>query len=134
MTEENKQTKKPRAVKTLSEIMEQPSSECLDVIARIAPALERFVTRSGVIRYLIENQGKAATVEEGADMAETMVSVLLRYAMGECQNEAVEIVAAVNGMTVEQLRSECSGWEVARMIKALVGDKGFTSYLRTLLD
>lgn len=134
MTEENKQTKKPRAVKTLSEIMEQPSGECLDVIARIAPALERFVTRSGVIRSLIENQGKAATVEEGADMAETMVSVLLRYAMGECQNEAVEIVAAVNGMTVEQLRSECSGWEVARMIKALVGDKGFTSHLRTLLD
>lgn len=134
MTEENKQTKKPRAVKTLSEIMEQPSGECLDVIARVAPALERFVNRSGVIRSLIENQGKAATVEEGADMAETMVSVLLRYAMGECQNEAVEIVAAVNGMTVEQLRTECSGWEVARMIKALVGDKGFTSHLRTLLD
>lgn len=134
MTEENKQTKKPRAVKTLSEIMEQPSGECLDVIARIAPALERFVNRSGVIRFLIENQGKAVTVEEGADMAETMVSVLLRYAMGECQNEAVEIVAAVNGLTVEQLRTECSGWEVARMIKALVGDKGFTSHLRTLLD
>lgn len=134
MTEENKQTKKPRAVKTLSEIMEQPSGECLDVIARVAPALERFVNRSGVIRSLIENQGKAATVEEGADMAETMVIVLLRYAMGECQNEAVEIVAAVNGLTVEQLRTECSGWEVARMIKALVGDKGFTSYLHTLLD
>lgn len=133
MTEEKKQTE-PRAVKTLSDIMAQPSGECLDVIARVAPALERFVTRSGVIRSLIENQGKAATVEEGVDMAETMVSVLLRYALGECQAEAVEIVAAVNGLTVEQLRSECTGWEVARMIKALVGDKGFTSHLRTLLD
>lgn len=129
----NKETK-PRACKTLSEIMEQPSGECLDIIARVAPAIERFTTKSGVIRSLIESEGKAATVEEGAKMAETMVSVILRYALGECQNEAVEIVAAVNGLTVEQLRKECSGWEVARMIKALVSDKGFLSSLRTLLD
>lgn len=133
MTEKNKEAK-PRACKTLSDIMAQPSGECLDVIARIAPALDRFVTKSGVIRSLLENQGKADTVEEGIEMAEKMVSVVLRYAMGECQAEAVEIVAAVNGMTVEQLRSECNGWEVARMIKVLVGDRGFMSSLRTFLD
>ena len=133
MANEKKEAK-PRACKTLSDIMEQPSGECLDVIARVAPALERFVTKSGVIRSLLENQGKANTIEEGVEMAEKMVSVILRYAMGECQAEAVEIVAAVNGMTVKQLRSECNGWEVARMIKAIVGDKGFTSSLRTLLD
>ena len=133
MTEKNKEAK-PRACKTLSDIMAQPSGECLDVIARIAPALERIVTKCGVIRFLLENQGRANTVEEGVEMAEMMASVILRYAMGECQAEAVEIVTAVNGMTVDQLRSECNGWEVARMIKALVGDKGFTSSLRTLLD
>ena len=133
MTKENKEAK-PRACKTLSDIMAQPSGECLDVIARIAPALERIVTKCGVIRFLLENQGRANTVEEGVEMAEMMASVILRYAMGECQAEAVEIVAVVNGMTVDQLRSECNGWEVARMIKALAGDKGFTSSLRTLLD
>lgn len=133
MTEENKQTK-PRAVKTLSEIMEQPSGECLDVIARVAPALERFANKSGIIRTLIEKEGTADTKEKAADMAEMTASAILRYALGECQNEAVEIVAAVNGLTVDQLRSECTGWEVARMIKALVGDKGFMSHLRTLLD
>lgn len=133
MTEKNKEAK-PRACKTLSEIMDQPSGECLDVIARVAPAIERFTVRSGVIRSLLEKQGKAATVEEGAEMAEMMASAILRYAMGECQDEAVEIVAAVNGMTVEELRADCSGWEVARMIKALVSDKGFFSHLRTLLD
>jgi hypothetical protein len=134
MTEKKQQTAEPRAYKTLSDLMEQPSGECLDVIARVAPALERFVNRSGVIRSLLENQGKANTEAEAVDMAETMVSAILRYAMGECQSEAVEIVAAVNGMTVKQLRAECNGWEVARMIKALVSDKGFFSSLRTLLD
>lgn len=134
MTKENSKQTKPRAVKTLSEIMAQPSGECLDVIARVAPAIDRFTVKSGVIRSLIESEGKAATVEEGVEMAEMMASVILRYALGECQDEAVEIVAAVNGLTVDQLRSECSGWEVARMIKALVSDKGFLSSLRTLLD
>lgn len=130
---EKKETK-PRAAMTLSEIMAQPSGECLDIIARVAPAIERFAMKSGVIRSLIENEGRANTIEEGAKMAEEMASVFLRYALGECQNEAVEIVAAVNGLTAEQLRSECSGWEVAKMIKALVSDKGFLSSLRTLLD
>lgn len=133
MTDKNMETK-PRAVKTLSEVMALPSGECLDVIARVAPAIERFTVKSGVIRSLIESQGKAETIEEGAEMAEMMASVILRYALGECQSEAVEIVAAVNGLTAEQLRSDCSGWEVARMIKALVTDKGFLSSLRTLLD
>lgn len=130
---EKKETK-PRAVKTLSEIMEQPSGECLDIIARVAPALERFASKSGIIRQLIENEGQASSVEEGVKMAETMATAILRYALGECQDEAVEIVAAVNGLTVEQIREDCSGWEVAHMIKALVSDKGFLSSLRTLLD
>ena len=125
---------KPRAAKTLSDVMSQPSGECLDIIARVAPAIERFVSKSGVIRSLIENGGTANTVEEAADMAEAMASVILRYALGECQAEAVEIVAAINGMTADELRSECTGWEVARMIKALVSDKGFLSSVRTLLD
>jgi hypothetical protein len=133
MTNEIKETK-PRAVRTLSDVMAQPSGECLDVIARVAPALERFAAKSGVIRTLLENGGRAETKEEGIELAEMTATMILRYALGECQNEAVEIVAAVNGLTVKQLRSECTGWEVARMIKALVMDKGFLSSLRTLLD
>lgn len=123
-----------KTYKTLSEIMEEPAGECLDIIARVAPALERFISKSGIIRTLIEKQGTASTKEEAAEMAELTAAAILKYALGECQGEAVEIVAAVNGLTVEELRRDYTGWELAKMIKAVVMDKGFLLHVRTLTD
>lgn len=123
-----------KSYRTLSEVMEQPAGECLDIIARVAPAIERFTVKSGIIRALIEKQGTAQTVEAAAEMAELTAAAVLKYALGECQQEAVEVVAAVNGLTVEALRTEYTGWELARMIKAVVCDPGFLSSARKLID
>ena len=129
-----KSTEKIKEFRTLSDIMNAPSGEGLDIIARVAPAIERFANKSGIIGKILEKQGTATSVEQAVEIAELTASAVLRYALGECQSETVEIVAAVNGLTVDQVRNDYTGWEFAKMVKAVVMDKGFLSSVRTLLD
>jgi hypothetical protein len=129
-----KSTEKIKEFRTLSDVMNEPSGECLDIIARVAPAIERFANKSGIIGKILEKQGTAESVEQAVEIVELTASAVLRYALGECQSETVEIVAAVNGLTVDQVRNDYTGWELAKMVKAVVMDKGFLSSVRTLLD
>lgn len=129
-----KSTEKVKEFRTLSDVMNEPSGECLDIIARVAPAIERFANKSGIIGKVLEKQGTAESVEQAVEIVELTASAVLRYALGECQAETVEIVAAVNGLTVDQVRNDYTGWELAKMVKAVVMDKGFLSSVRTLLD
>lgn len=131
---EQQEKQQEQSFKTLSDLMEQPAGECLDLIARVAPALERICKKSGIIRTVIATGGTATNLDEALDMAEATATTVLKYALGECQDDAVEIVAAINGLTVEELRGNYSGWQLVKMIKAVVMDKGFLSSARSLLD
>ena len=126
--------KTEKKYRTLTEVLDAPAGECLDVVAIAAPAIERLVNKCGLIDYLVENGGTANSVEEAKGYAKIMTSTLLRYALGECQDDAVQIVAAINGMTAEELRRECTGWELVAMIKTMVTDKDFFQSLQAFTE
>ena len=129
-------TDKPKAreYRTLTQLMEQPAGECLDALAKVAPAIERVMDKSGLLDMLINKQGTASSTEEAEDIVKTFMQALLRYGMGECQADMLEIIAAINGTTPEQLRRDCTGWELVKMIKAVLTDRDFFTSARALLQ
>lgn len=133
---EKKQEKQQEEKKyrTLTEVLDAPAGECLDVVAIAAPAIERLVNKCGLIDYLVENGGTANSIDEAKGYAKIMTSTLLRYALGECQDDAVQIVAAINGMTADELRESCTGWELVSMIRAMVTDKDFFQSLQAFTE
>lgn len=126
--------KTEKKYRTLTEVLDAPAGECLDVVAIAAPAIERLVNKCGLIDYLVENGGTANSVEEAKGYAKIMTSTLLRYALGECQDDAVAIIAAINGITPEELRRKCTGWELVSMIKTMVTDKDFFQSLQAFTE
>lgn len=126
--------KTEKKYRTLTEVLDAPAGECLDVVAIAAPAIERLVNKCGLIDYLVENGGTANSVEEAKGYAKIMTSTLLRYALGECQDDAVAIIAAINGITPEELRRKCTGWELVSMIKTMVTDKDFFHSLQAFTE
>lgn len=130
--EENKTESKEW--RTLSDLMEANSGETLETVARIAPAVERIIVKSGILRSVLEKGGTANSKEEAAEMVEEIASALLRYCLGENIGDAVEVLAAINGMTAEELKENTTTWQLVGMIKALVTDSGFFTSLRTLTD
>lgn len=133
---EKKQEKQQEEKKyrTLTEVLDAPAGECLDVVAIAAPAIERLVNKCGLIDYLVENGGTANSIDEAKGYAKIMTSTLLRYALGECQDDAVAIISAINGTTPEELRSKCTGWELVSMIRAMVTDKDFFQSLQAFTE
>lgn len=133
---EKKQEKQQEEKKyrTLTEVLDAPAGECLDVVAIAAPAIERLMNKCGLIDYLVENGGTANSIDEAKGYAKIMTSTLLRYALGECQDDAVQIVAAINGMTADELRESCTGWELVSMIRAMVTDKDFFQSLQAFTE
>ena len=131
---EKKTEKTEKKYRTLTEVLDAPAGECLDVVAIAAPAIERLVNKCGLIDYLVENGGTANSVEEAKGYAKIMTSTLLRYALGECQDDAVAIIAAINGITPEELRKSCTGWELVSMIKTMVTDKDFFQSLQAFTE
>ena len=129
-----KKQQEEKKYRTLTEVLDAPAGECLDVVAIAAPAIERLVNKCGLIDYLVENGGKADSMEEAKGYAKIMTSTLLRYALGECQDDAVAIIAAINGITPEELRRKCTGWELVSMIKTMVTDKDFFQSLQAFTE
>lgn len=125
---------KAKEYRTLTQLMEQPAGECLDAIARVAPAIERVLDKSGLLDMLIEKQGTADSEDDAGEIVKEFMRALLRYGMGECQGDMVEIIAAINGTTPEQLRKECTGWELVKMIKTILTDRDFFTSVRALLQ
>ena len=134
--EEKKQEKQQEEKKyrTLTEVLDAPAGECLDVVAIAAPAIERLVNKCGLIDYLVENGGTANSIDEAKGYAKIMTSTLLRYALGECQEDAVAIVAAINGITPEELRRKCTGCDLVSMIKTMVTEKDFFQSLQAFTE
>ena len=130
----DKKQQEEKKYRTLTEVLDAPAGECLDVVAIAAPAIERLVNKCGLIDYLVENGGTANSVEEAKGYAKIMTSTLLRYALGECQDDAVAIIAAINGITPEELRKSCTGWELVSMIKTMVTDKDFFHSLQAFTE
>ena len=122
-----------KAFKTISDLLEQPAGECVDVLAEVAPAIERVANRSGLLDMMVAAQGTANDEAEAEKMVKAFISALLKHALGDCNGDVLTIIAAVNGITVEELRSDYSGWQLVRMVKAIITDKGFFTSLRALL-
>lgn len=120
--------------RTISDVMSQPADETLAVIATIAPAIERVATKSGLLHLILEKQGTAATDAEAVEIVEGAVSALMRYALGECMDDMKAIIAAVNGLSVEEMGKRYTGWDVVNAAKAIITDKDFFSLLRSLIS
>ena len=120
--------------RTISDVMGQDANESMAVIATIAPAIERVATKSGLLHLILEKQGTAKTDAEAIEIVEGAVSALMRYALGECMDDMKAIIAAVNGLTVEELGEQFTGWDVVGAAKAIVTDKDFFSLLRSLIS
>ena len=120
--------------RTISDVMNQPADDTLAVIATIAPAIERVATKSGLLHLILEKQGTAVDEAEAIEIVESVVSALMRYALGECMDDMKEIIAAVNGMTVEELGAQYTGWDVFNAAKVIISDKDFFSLLQSLIS
>jgi hypothetical protein len=129
-----KEKTEPRAYRTLSDVLEMPVEEGAQILARVAPALERFARKSGIFSVMFEMAGTASSEAEAAKMGEEVALLVLRYALGECLEDMQEIIAAINGMSKEDLKKNYTVADVIRMIKSMVGDKGFLSSVRTLIS
>ena len=127
-----KDTKKE--FRTLSDVLAAPAEEGLAVIAVCAPAICRIDEKSGIIDFMLENQGRAVDEQQGADLVAGLLRIVLKHCLGDCMDDCVEVLAAVNGMTVEQLKKEYSSADIIRMVKRLVSDKDFFTSLRTLAE
>lgn len=130
MTEQNKE----KTFRTLSDVMDAPAGDGMETIARIAPAIEKLATKSGLLDLIIEKQGTAETEAEAVEIVKGALAALMKYGLGECLEDMVEVLAAINGRTVEELKADYTGWDVVRMAKAVISDKAFFSLLRTLLN
>ena len=134
MAEKKQEKQEEKKYRTLTEVLDAPAGECLDVVAIAAPAIERLVNKCGLIDYLVENGGTANSIDDAKGYAKIMTSTLLRYALGECQDDAVAIIAAINDITPEELRRKCTGWELVSMIKTMVTDKDFFQSLQAFTE
>lgn len=120
--------------RTISDVMNQSAGESLAVIATIAPAIERVATKSGLLHLILEKQGTAASDAEAIEIVEGVIAALMRYALGECMDDMAAIIAAVNGMTVEEMKERLTGRDVFEAARAIISDKDFFSLLRSLIS
>jgi hypothetical protein len=119
--------------RTISDVMSQSAEESMAVIATIAPAIERVATKSGLLHLILEKQGTAANEAEAVEIVEGAITALMRYALGECMDDMKAILAAVNGLTVEEMGEKYTGWDIVNAAKAIITDKDFFTLLRSLI-
>lgn len=146
---ESKQETQGKTYRTLTQVMQAPARESMPIIARIAPAIERIVTKTGILKLMFSNtvalasnqramaklsEKKQAEIRaEMEGIGEQAVSALLK-SLGDCMPEYEEILAAINGVSVDELLDNYSMSDIVNMIKTIVSDNGFLSSLRTLTD
>lgn len=133
--------------KTLTEIMAAPARESMPIVARIAPAMEQIAAKTGILSLMFSetvalatnaaalaklNEGERAAVR--ADMAALGEQVTLKLlgSIGSCMPEYQEILAALNGITVDELLDNYTAKDIIEMIKAVITDNDFLASLRTL--
>lgn len=120
--------------RTLADVLNAPAEEGLHVIAACAQAIERIDQKSGLLDFMIDNQGKATNEAEGNELAKMLVRMVLKHALGDCMEECLQIVAVVNNTTVAKLKKERSGLELVQMIKTIVTDRGFFTSLASFAE
>lgn len=134
--------------KTLTDVMNMKGREAAPIVARIAPALAKVAKRSGVVGLLFNPTVATATSETAmarltakerasveakmADIGQEVTLKLLEVCLGECLADMVEIVAAVNGTTADQLLDDCTTAEIVARVKAIASDPGFFGSLASL--
>ena len=136
-----------KTYKTLTDLLNAPARESMAAIARVAPAIERIARSSGIFDLVFSNavmdvydakaQGKGATKKQAEALKETGVEITLRvlkYGLGENLSDMQEIIAAINGITVDELLDAYTTAEIIKMVKAIVSDQGFLSSLATLTE
>lgn len=135
-----------KTYRTLTEIMAAPAGESLETIARVAAPIERIISGTGALKLLFNETVATAqdpkalakmTDEERAEINNKMIEIgaevvaLLLRSLADYMPECKEVLAAVNGVTVAELEESYTGFEIVRMVKALVSDEGFLSSVRT---
>lgn len=139
-----------KGYKTLSQLMDAPAGECMQAIARVAPAIGTIAEKTGIFKLLFsdtvikansQSYMRHATKKERERIADEMASTgeqillrLLKVGLGECLPEMQEVLAAINGISRDELLAKYSTREIIGMVKEVLGDDGFLSSMRTLTD
>lgn len=133
-----------KTYRTVSDVLNMPAGEAEPLIMRAAPAIERVASAVGVfdtffdpdyVKY--QDRATFARLDEAEreritnkvlNMGKNILQQLLGKALGECLPDVMEVLAAVNGITVAQLKATYTTLEVINMAKAVIGDPGFLSF------
>lgn len=134
-------------IRTFSDVMALPAREGAPIVARVAPAVNEIVEKTGILKLLFNNV--VATVNDPRAMAklnakeqaklrarmvsigEQIISVVLK-SMGECMPQYLEILAALNGVSTDELQDRYTTGQLFDMVKTLVTDSGFLASVQTL--
>ena len=139
--------KKEKTYRTLTDLLNMPAGEAEPLIMRAAPAIERvadavglfdtffdqdFVTYQDKRAFLKLNKAERERVEAKVlGMGKELMRNLMAKGLGECLPDVMEVLAAVQGITVVELKAAYTTLEVINMAKAVLSDQGFLSFAAT---
>lgn len=133
--------------KTLADVLGMKGREGMVVVATIAPKVSKIVKTAGVVPLLLngtvatacsEKAMAALTLEQRAKVYDRMAEIGEEVAcriidtVGECLPEFEAVVAAVNGMSVDELLDRHTVGDIYEMAKTIVSDPGFLGSLSKL--
>ena len=133
--------------RTLTDVLNMPAGESEPIIMRAAPAISRVCDAIGVFDVIFSNDFiamQSATFEKLPAkeqkrikanvliMGKSLTRGLLEKGFGDSLPDVKEVLAAVQGISLDELNAKNSTLEVLGMARELVTDKGFLSLVRTL--
>lgn len=143
-------TTEKKTFRTISEIMEMPAGESEPIIMRAAPAIGRVADAVGLFdiffnKDVITSKNADAMAKLSAkerqrvadsvlNQGKELTSKLLTIGLGPSFPDFKEIVAAINGITLDELNKNYTTADLIDAIKTLLNDKGFLSLLSTFGD
>lgn len=139
--------KKAKTYRTITDLLNMPAGEAEPLIMRAAPAIERVADACGLFDTFFDpdfvayqdkrafaklNKAERERVEAKVlGMGKEIMRKLMAKGLGECLPDVVDVLAAVQGVTADELRATYTTLEVIGMAKAVLSDQGFLSFAAT---
>lgn len=137
-----------KTYRTLTDLLNMPAGEAEPLIMRAAPAIERvadavglfdtffdsdFITYQDKATFMGRSKAERERIEAKVlGMGKDLMRNLMAKALGECLPDVVDVLAAVQGVSVREFRERYTTLEVISMARAIIGDPGFFTFAATL--
>ena len=137
-----------KTYRTLTDLLNMPAGEAEPLIMRAAPAIERVADAVGLFDAFFDpdfaayqdrgafakrSQAERERIEAKVlGMGKDIMRNLMAKGLGECLPDVIDVLAAVQGVSVAEFRKQYTTLEVIGMAKAVIGDPGFFTFAATL--